>query len=901
MGKVNTALQSRSGRSEPLQQHEQVRDYERQLGNLVRAYERAAATEPERRVLASFVESVLQFRVALRAEGPRDSHAGLRAAVEQIAVTSRELERRIAEREASLGLKQGGIIIPPHDQGAIRRLLAKTSPALPPRPILPPKSADPALPEAPQQAFALVSMVHHARVTPVREGDASLQTREVFRKAREAGYEVRHVAAPPGTVLADHSDRFVCFQIYRTTQGPHGAKTAPIGARMVIDKEGSGEVDIGNGRRSSSYLARRNVALAEALDREVKHSAIEIEESSDMIHARSSPALHRLLSERNDLIVRFAGRETIGPHSYSSFDLLRRNGSGERSVITRIRVPEFSENASAERDGMLLASVRAFDAGRPFGGFEIGGPKVDAAIPMHSATTPRTAALMARLEGTGLRFECCGNAAEGMTFRVMDVHPGEGEYAGKLVAVSRGTFAISSAQLADAGERDTAIFEGLQNILLRSDFERRRKALDSVASARIAADPILALLQASAELDRWDLRGGYERRYALTMIEQLTSGHAAGRPAKQELEEIASPLLHMLQRIARSEPGYLEGLSKQSPEHLRRFCLVLGERLLEERRAITPQTLIDRETKIVALCHTDRRFGIDAMTKLMERLDVPKEKFSEIRSIEGGYETRVVQTPRGPEEVRHFVIRREKERFLRGVTEQSADSKQRALLWFNCHGTKDALIPSNHSSQNISPEELADAFFRSQADEARLSGSKMLDFSKKTVLFDSCFSSDFTNAFLARLRERAEGYDLQPPVVIASVQPGMLGSLSGRPGGSMIMHELAERAQNGKDRLTFKDVFEADRRNSTDFDRKILNFDYVPLPINISFARDVEDHAVFTNTLDVRDLLSEVERRISKDRRPPHRAPRREPRTFVPLEIAYERGGLESVERPVAS
>ena len=117
----------------------------------------------------------------------------------------------------------------------------------------------------------------------------------------------------------------------------------------------------------------------------------------------------------------------------------------------------------------------------------------------------------------------------------------------------------------------------------------------------------------------------------------------------------------------------------------------------------------------------------------------------------------------------------------------------------------------------------------------------------------------------------------------------------------MIMHELAERAQNGKDGLTFKDVFEADRRNSKDFDRKILNFDYVPLPINISFARDVEDHAVFTNTLDVRDLLSEVEKRISKDRRPPLRAPRREPRTFVPLEIAYERGGLESVERPVAS
>ncbi len=688
---------------------------------------------------------------------------------------------------------------------------------------------------------------------------ASSETLAVFQRAKDAGYEIEAVGRSS-------------FRIFRNMNTFDGKPVrVRVGDDIFVNPGTPQQVAIGDGRVVSDAPAVQAALIARDLRAHLDCPPVLIERSSVPIDCSTSPELALLLRSRPDLRVRYSGHQKFGSANIISYEVVKKNGRGGEEVYTSVSLSSYSDDWGRERDTLILAAIQEKDKhNASLACIRIDGPAAPGGLPIYQQLSPKTFRLLSLLEQQGRVVTCTKIDETWVTFTITD----------RATKKEIGSVNLGITRFSDAVMRDqatTKMVESLLRFVDRStspeENERQSEIAARLRSRENRSDYILTIVDAASKLDEISLLQGMERWHALALAKHLSRlPTAMSGLTKGELEDIATPLLHTLQRMERYEPGYLNRICADSPDALNAFVISLAKRIRQERASITDNVVMDKDTQIVSLFHTDKMFGPEGILNLALRVGIPVDTVMSLRNpsfIQGGKAPNL--------------------EFLSRLERLSADPDSRVLFFVSAHGVPYTIQTSDKPSENIQAKEIAARLLKAQLAEVKAGRRTTIDLSRKTLFLNTCYSYDIAQMVFRELHLQTEGLTLIPPTIVTTAQRGMLSWGNRETTATPMMDELLKNIPSGTKAVTIGHLLSADATNAARFDRMLKNNAYLTYrPLGIQLLFYTEDHAVFHQTKPLGALLDELERdtrRLVPDFKAPKRGGRAGP--SIPNELSF--------------
>ncbi|MFN8388910.1 MAG: hypothetical protein U0136_01310 [Bdellovibrionota bacterium] len=198
------------------------------------------------------------------------------------------------------------------------------------------------LPKRESAPFNIDSRVEGYPVIPV-DPKAFPKEHSILTEASQRGYQVEfYQASPP----------FRGFRITRTSLNPDGSPLSEPVSVVFLRSDGN-----------PNYLAERNKALAEALDREMRHPPLQIvglagQVSPTSISFNCSPDAWQFFSaERERVAIRVLSSGSEGQTPHTVYQLV--DPKTETPLGPPIHTSIYGNQGARDRDALLLAAARA--------------------------------------------------------------------------------------------------------------------------------------------------------------------------------------------------------------------------------------------------------------------------------------------------------------------------------------------------------------------------------------------------------------------------------------------------------------------------------------------------------------------------------------------------------------
>lgn len=374
--------------------------------------------------------------------------------------------------------------------------------------------------------------------------------------------------------------------------------------------------------------------------------------------------------------------------------------------------------------------------------------------------------------------------------------------------------------------------------------------------------PLLEIIRASAGLSERALEDANEQRLGQVLSRKLQRGLAESlKPA--ELDAIAMPVLHLLQKIDERFPGYLASLARGNGRMLTRFCeetarVVSAERAIEIAES---RKGLKEEINLLVALHNQACFEPAVMRKRIEGLVRPgKSNLIGIFKSDLSEDDELMWLEAGIPAGDMFEKSAEKAKngFLDGVWKVARERDVKGLVWCSGHGGSKHFWFSNGAWGDSERESLTDPIAVSYRELARTlvraqladKPDRPIDLSHLTIIQDACLQSNFIGKLHDEIfaEARKEGISVKGlPRLVAGSQRGLPSWIRGigPESGSFLQLALGEANRGKRKTSSLERLIKADgilnRRLETELpqrDKRVVGED---LAIYSSRVQDIDE------------------------------------------------------------
>lgn len=390
----------------------------------------------------------------------------------------------------------------------------------------------------------------------------------------------------------------------------------------------------------------------------------------------------------------------------------------------------------------------------------------------------------------------------------------------------------------------------------RSGQPTRRAALDlrlAKAPDSIKEFSTLELIRGAGAL-RWSaFNRGSEVRLAQHLVGRINTDSKLNA---EDLTAVQMPLLHLMQDINRTYPGYLEQIEAKDASTLNLVCRELAAELITMREVLGDKVVARPGMRMISALHDEPHFGTKEMEKIAKRFDLKLSVFK-------GTSTFSAHNP--------------KDDYLKALRELSAASDP-SIVWNHMHGGPGHLwFHSGEPGVEVSDQladpravsyrEFAQALAKPQIDKAKEDTKPaVIKLDHITVVNDACEQHAFIKMVHTELLNYAKSHGATVeslPTMIAASQRGMYSygvpkSLENE-GYSFLQSALESLRIEQKEPLKIKHLYAAD----ADLNNRFLN----KLKVHDAPASEViaQDLAIFQSCfMEPGDLLKRIERALKQ-------------------------------------
>ena len=390
----------------------------------------------------------------------------------------------------------------------------------------------------------------------------------------------------------------------------------------------------------------------------------------------------------------------------------------------------------------------------------------------------------------------------------------------------------------------------------RSGQQTRGAALDlrlAKAPDSIKEFSTLELIRGAGAL-RWSaFNRGSEVRLAQHLVGRINTDSKLNA---EDLTAVQMPLLHLMQDINRTYPGYLEQIEAKDASTLNLVCRELAAELITMREVLGDKVVARPGMRMISALHDEPHFGTKEMEKIAKRFDLKLSVFK-------GTSTFSAHNP--------------KDDYLKALRELSAASDP-SIVWNHMHGgPKHLWFHSGQPGVEVSDQladpravsyrEFAQALAKPQIDKAKEDTKPaVIKLDHITVVNDACEQHAFIKKVHTELLNYAKSHGATVeslPTMITASQRGMYGygvseGLENE-GYSFLQSALESLRIEQKEPLKIKHLYAAD----ADLNYRFLN----KLKVHDAPASEVlaQDLAIFQSCfMEPGDLLKRIERALKQ-------------------------------------
>lgn len=292
-------------------------------------------------------------------------------------------------------------------------------------------------------------------------------------------------------------------------------------------------------------------------------------------------------------------------------------------------------------------------------------------------------------------------------------------------------------------------------------------------------------------------------------LAELLGKKIAHRTFQGSNADLESAVMHLLERIEETHPGYLKLLAENAPEALEEFVLSCFRVVSDARGAAITENpvLLSPESRIVALFHGDARFQADDIDPLASRFDVQQVK--KLKPTEAA------------------MIEETKTEFLESLEQLAADRRTKAMVVLSGHGdhynfflrdgrpddpfTDDLILP-----YAVNYREIARCLVEGVSKKSE-EPIEPIDLSHLTLVLDACFQADLARNLQTEIEFQAAVRNSEVarwPIIICAAQPRMYSY--GRdvemaePIKSLLLEQMYKSVRREARTLTLADVYDSD-------------------------------------------------------------------------------------------
>lgn len=407
---------------------------------------------------------------------------------------------------------------------------------------------------------------------------------------------------------------------------------------------------------------------------------------------------------------------------------------------------------------------------------------------------------------------------------------------------------FESPRFTDHQERDKSIEFGLKHFLDKDETYLHRKDLLTKTETLSKQKNISQLVKDSINIKKEELEKGEEIFYSNAIIQALASSSD-----KSKLVPIKNSLLHLLQKVEKTFPGYLEKLQNESHSKFIEFNKALAENLLKERESLLNKVILDKNTHLVVLLPSDSEFFQGDYLSLANTIGIPKNRYS---FFHGG---------------RTYNGKDAKEAFLDKCIEISSNSNEKCFAMHHAHG-----YPTNNNYVLIKSPDNNDQndknIFLSNNDYLE----KWKNLSTQNPNFICCFDSCHSYMFQDYLNDKIKDPTNTPNLIITTAPKGSItyrypAQMSFRQNDqnnsyyiSTFLNEIILKSKTTQE-IKIKDVYDIDSNFNLNREEclKTWNFyDFRPSE-NAKITLPFTDIGIFNNKeFDLKKLIEETSKKI---------------------------------------
>ncbi len=432
-----------------------------------------------------------------------------------------------------------------------------------------------------------------------------------------------------------------------------------------------------------------------------------------------------------------------------------------------------------------------------------------------------------------------------------------------------------------ASPRATMELDEINQISTRkwSGQQTRGAALDlrlAKAPDSIKEFSTLKLIRGAGAL-RWNaFNRGSEVRLAQHLVGRINTDSKLNA---EDLTAVQMPLLHLMQDINRTYPGYLEQIEAKDASTLNLVCRELAAELITMREVLGDKVVARPGMRMISALHDEPHFGTKEMEKIAKRFDLELSVFK-------GTSTFSAHNP--------------KDDYLKALRELSAASDP-SIVWNHMHGgPKHLWFHSGQPGVEVSDQladpravsyrEFAQALAKPQIDKAKEDTKPaVIKLDHITVVNDACEQHAFIQKVHTELLNYAKNHGATVeslPTMITASQRGMYGYGVSKRGlenedYSFLQSALERLPIEQKEPLKIKHLYAAD----ADLNYRFLN----KLKVHDAPAHEVleQDLAIFQSRfMEPGDLLKRIEPALKQaEIEPPKKADNDDDRAPLITEI----------------